>query len=235
LCLVASSILVFAAGKSIAQEPRIAAIGPTMKRQSSIRLSQCWRTMADRISEQGVGASTRRFGFKAEASYTRNYGAFGLPHHNDVLACLAGPVVYPIRRRRSAIYGEALFGAARLTSAIAQQNPSGITGGMVNYFAWALGGGAETKLSHSISVRTGANYLHTNFFVPDGKFAVRETLESRSPRLHVRKRPRMASIDELRHRFAVRQKESWLYDSPRSFFNRSFAFSFFGSSLSDFS
>lgn len=53
--------------------------------------------------------------------------------------------------------------------------------------------------------------------------------------LHVRKRPMMASIDELRHRFAVRQKESWLYDSPRSFFNRSFAFSFFGSSLSDFS
>ena len=58
--------------------------------------------------------------------------------------------------------------AARLTGAIAQQNPSGITGGMVNYFAWALGGGAETKLSHSISVRTGADYLHTNFFVPDG-------------------------------------------------------------------
>jgi len=30
-------------------------------------------------------------------------------------------------------------------------------------------------------------------------------------------------------------KKSWLYDSPRSFFNRSFAFSFFGSSFSDFS
>jgi hypothetical protein len=52
----------------------------------------------------------------------------------------------------------------------------------VNYFAWALRGGAETKPSHSISVRTGADYPTPTFLYRTGTFAARETFGFRSPR-----------------------------------------------------
>jgi hypothetical protein len=95
LCLVASSIFTFAPGKSFAQKPE----SPRSRQRMNVGLGYVYLSagipMANRTSEQGVGASfttdfTRRFGVKAEASYTLNFGAFGFPLHDDVLANLAG-------------------------------------------------------------------------------------------------------------------------------------------------
>jgi opacity protein-like surface antigen len=172
--LTASVMLsVLAGSQCFAQEPRIAGVGPTMSVSVGYVYLSAEVPNANRISERGVATSftidfTRFLGVKAEASYTRSYGAFGLPHHNDALAYLAGPIVYPVRCKRFAAYGDTLFGAVRVVGMVAHPTEFGITGGMVNHFAWSLGGGVETALSPSIAARTGADYLHASFFVPNG-------------------------------------------------------------------
>jgi opacity protein-like surface antigen len=126
---------------------------------------------AGRISQNGVASGvttefTSRFGIKVEASYTRTHGALGVDHHSDVLAYLGGPVVYPIRRRRFAIYTQALFGAARITGVIPESNGNYFSG-KTNELAWSLGPGVETRLSRSTVLRIGADYLHSSYFAPN--------------------------------------------------------------------
>lgn len=166
---LASHILLVSSG-SVAQEPRIAGLGPAVTVSVGYAYLNSEIPSAGRISENGVATSvatefTRRFGIKAEISYTRTYGAFGIPHHSDVLAYLAGPVIYPVRRKRFAIYGEGLVGAARIVGVVPQKNGLYLFAYVQNP-AWALGAGVETPLSRSIALRTGVDYFRASYFTP---------------------------------------------------------------------
>ena len=157
----------------VGQEPRFPGAGPTVDVSVSYAYLSAQVPTQGRIAEQGVSSSltiafARQISARAEGTYTRNYGAFGWPRHNDELAYLAGPVFYPLRHQRFAVYGETLFGMARIVGVISNGGPSGISGGMVNHFAWSAGGGSEMRLSRSIAARTGVDYVHGNFFVSDG-------------------------------------------------------------------
>jgi hypothetical protein len=154
------------------QQPRIAGIGPTVSVSIGYVYLNSEVPSAGRISQNGVTSGvttdfTRRIGIKAEVSYTRTEGAFGLDHHSDVLAYLGGPVVYPVRHKRFAIYTQALIGAARITGVIPEGN-GGLLLGRVHRLAWSLGGGEETRLSRSTVLRIGADYLRGSYFSPGG-------------------------------------------------------------------
>jgi opacity protein-like surface antigen len=153
------------------QEPRIAGVGPTVSISVGYAYLNNEIPSAGRISQNGIASGvetdfTRRIGIKLDASYTRAYGAFGLDHHSDVLAYLGGPVVYPVRHKRFAIYAQALIGAARITGVISESNGTYLSG-KTNQLAWSLGPGVDTRLSRSTVLRVGADYLHSSYFAPN--------------------------------------------------------------------
>ena len=170
LAILASDVLL-SNPRCAGQEPRIAGTGPIVSIGIGYTYLNSEIPSAGRISQNGVasGATTefnRRVGIKVEASYTRAYGAFGLDHYSDVLAYLGGPVIYPVRRRRFAIYTQALIGGARITGVIPENNGSFLLG-ETNKLAWSIGPGVESRLSRSTTLRVGADYLRSSYFAPN--------------------------------------------------------------------
>jgi hypothetical protein len=155
----------------VGQEPRIAGIAPAVSVSIGYAYLNSEVPSAGRINENGIASGvttefTRRIGIKAEVSYTRTHGAFGVDHGSDVLAYLAGPVVYPIRRKRFAIYTQALIGAARITGVIPESNGTFLFA-KTNKLAWSLGPGVDARLSKSTVLRIGADYLRSSYFAPN--------------------------------------------------------------------
>jgi opacity protein-like surface antigen len=154
----------------VGQEPRIAGIAPAVSVSIGYAYLHSEVPSAGRINENGIASGvttefTRRIGIKAEVSYTRTHGAFGVDHDSDVLAYLGGPVVYPVRNRRFSIYAQALIGAARITGVIPVSNGNYLSA-ETNKLAWSLGPGIDMRLSRSTVLRVGADYLHSSYFAP---------------------------------------------------------------------
>jgi len=171
ILFVLPSLIVSNSPSCVGQEPRIAGIGPAVSISIGYVYLNSEIPSAARISQNGVASGvttdfTRRFGIKAEVSYSRTYGAFGVDHHSDVLAYLGGPIVYPLRRKRFSIYAQALFGAARITGVVPVSNGNYFSG-RTTELAWSLGPGVETRLSRSTALRIGADYLRSSYFAPN--------------------------------------------------------------------
>ena len=121
-----------------------------------------------RIAMNGVEASFttdfhRRFGIKFDLGYDLASNVFDTNHHADLFTYMAGPVFYPIRKRKFSVYTQFLFGGARESGVNFDASGRPATG-WVNRFAWAAGGGVQYRLTRSFSVRLGADYLRTSFF-----------------------------------------------------------------------
>ena len=121
-----------------------------------------------RIALNGLDAAftldvSPRLGARVDVGYVRASDVLNSGHHSDVLSYLAGPVFYPVRRRKLAIFVQGLLGAARVTGSVPGSGGGFLTG-YVNQFAWAVGTGAEYRVHGSIGVRIGADYLHTRLF-----------------------------------------------------------------------
>jgi opacity protein-like surface antigen len=165
------SEILFASRLCLAQEPRVAAKGPIVSVSIGYAYLNSEIPSVGRISENGVATGiaadfTDRFGIKLESSYTRTYGAFGLPHHSDVLAVMAGPVIYPVRRPRFAMYAEGLVGGTRIEGVVPENNGSFLLV-EVKSSAWAVGAGVETPLTRSTVLRTGVDYLRARYLTPE--------------------------------------------------------------------
>ena len=168
--MILLSEILFASGQCVAQEPRVAAKGPAVSVSIGYAYLNSEIPSAGRISENGVATGiaadfTNRFGIKVDSSYTRTYGAFGLPHHSDVLAVMAGPVIYPVRRPRFAMYAEGLVGGTRIEGVVPENNGSFLLV-EVKSSAWAVGAGVETPLTRSTVLRTGVDYLRSRYLTP---------------------------------------------------------------------
>jgi len=163
--------VLFDNSKCAGQEPRIAGTAPAVSVSVGYAYLHSEVPSAGRINENGIASGvttefTRRIGIKAEVSYTRTHGAFGVDHDSDVLAYLGGPVVYPVRNRRFSIYAQALIGAARITGVIPVSNGNYLSA-ETNKLAWSLGPGIDMRLSRSTVLRVGADYLHSSYFAPN--------------------------------------------------------------------
>ncbi len=170
IIVVLLSQILFVSSPCVAQEPRVAAKGPVVSVSIGYAYLNSEIPSVGRISENGVSTGiaadfTDRFGIKVESSYTRTYCAFGRPHHSDVLALMAGPVIYPVRRPRFAMYAEGLVGGTRIVGVVPENNGSYLLV-EVKSSAWAVGAGVETPLTRSTVFRTGVDYLRASYLTP---------------------------------------------------------------------
>ena len=104
-----------------------------------------------------------RIGIAMDLTYARSHEVFGTGHHNDVLSCLAGPVFYVARHRRSTLFTSVLVGGARLNGSNFSQNGSFFSGYVVKP-AWSVGVGLQHTITPAVSLRLGVDYLRTTFF-----------------------------------------------------------------------
>lgn len=130
-------------------------------------------SQSNRIGLNGADASVTiglypRLGIRADLGYVRAANVFGTPSHSDVLSFLAGPVFYPTTQRHVSTYIHALLGGARVSG------PVPVTGefllrGWATGYAWAVGGGVDYRLSDSMALRSGVDYMRTAYFGPSLK------------------------------------------------------------------
>jgi hypothetical protein len=152
-----------------AQSPRAGGIAPIVSASLGCSFTDL-EVSSRRIGLNGVDAAftvdvSPRLGGRIDVAYVRASNVLNSGNHIDVLSYLVGPVIYPVRRGRQALFAQALLGGARETAAIPDSG-GGFFKGYVNQFAFAIGTGAEFRVYESIGVRIGADYLHTRYFNP---------------------------------------------------------------------
>jgi hypothetical protein len=104
-----------------------------------------------------------RFGARLGLDYGRAANVFSSGRRMDALSYLAGPVFFATNGNLVSTYLHLLAGGAKVTGPV----PNGIgrlSAAYVHYPAWAVGGGAEYRLSSSFAFRVSVDYLHTHFF-----------------------------------------------------------------------
>jgi hypothetical protein len=109
--------------------------------------------------------SGKRFGAKFDLGYGRASNVFSSKRQMNMLSYLAGPVFYPSNGNLLSTYVHFLVGGARVAGPFPNGN-GGLHAGHVQYPAWALGGGAEYRLSPAFGFRVSVDYMHTHFFNP---------------------------------------------------------------------
>jgi opacity protein-like surface antigen len=153
--------------------PVVAGIGPTIEAGAGYEFVYTTVPSQNPIPMNGLLLSgnadfSRRFGVAAELGYARNFDAFNTNHTADLFTYMAGPAFYPVRMRKMNVYTHVLFGGARETG-VNLATDGELLRGYVNKFAWAAGGGLQYRITRSLSLRVGADYLHTSFFNPEVK------------------------------------------------------------------
>jgi opacity protein-like surface antigen len=151
-----------------AQGPVVAGIAPVMEAGGGYTYMRSTVPSEGTMAMNGVLLSgnadfNRHWGVKVEVGYSRNFDAFHTGRSADLLTYMGGPVFYVTRHRRYNIYAEALLGGARETG-VNFDTSGGEVLGFVNHFAWAGGGGLQYRLTESLSLRGGVDYLRTCYF-----------------------------------------------------------------------
>ena len=111
--------------------------------------------------------SGKRFGAKLDLGYERAAKVYTNGRPMSVLSYLVGPVFYPSSGNLLSTYAHLLVGGARVAGPFPNGN-GGLSIGYVHHPAWALGGGAEYRLSPAFGFRVGVDYLHTHFYNSSG-------------------------------------------------------------------
>jgi hypothetical protein len=155
---------------TMAQAPRAAAIGSHINASLGYSFTSMEVPSVSRIELSGIDAAftidvVPRLGARVDIGYARTSDVFNSGKHSDILSYLAGPIFYPVRNRKLAVFVQGLFGAARVTGAVPVSGGGFLTG-YANQFACAVGTGAEYRVHDSIGFRFGADYLHTRYTDP---------------------------------------------------------------------
>ena len=163
-----SLLFLFFAPLAYGQGPVMAGVAPVLEGGVGFSYMQAKVPSEGQLAMNGAEASLnadlqRHLGVKLDVGYSRSFDAFSTGHSADILTYMAGPVFYPVRRRNMHVYGELLLGAARQTGVNSESNGQLVLG-YVNKFAWAGGGGFQFRVTRSLSLRVGADYLRTAFF-----------------------------------------------------------------------
>ena len=151
-----------------AQGPVVAGVAPVMEGGVGYTYMRSSVPSETTLGMNGVLLSgsadfAARWGVKVELGYSRVGDAFQTGRSADLLTYMGGPVIYPIWHRRYDIYAQVLLGGARETGVNVDANEDLIRG-YVNRFAWAGGGGLQYRVTPSLSVRGGVDYLRSSFF-----------------------------------------------------------------------
>jgi opacity protein-like surface antigen len=142
-------------------------------------------TSSNRVGMGGFDVSSTfglssRFGLRLDFSQTRSSnGLLGAPAHSSLMSYMAGPVFYPAIGRRVDVYVQGLFGGAKVSGPISVSGGI-LIGGYATGLAWSFGGGVDYRLTNSLGVRGGIDYLRAGYFGPaltvQGQSNVRTTV-----------------------------------------------------------
>ncbi len=159
-----------------AQAPVAAATGRTIDVSLGYSYMSRGDTYSNRVGLNGADTSFTiglysRVAIRADLGYARAANVLGSARHSDVFSYLAGPVFYPTTHYHLDTYIHVLMGGARVTGPILLNGGGFLSGGWVNKFAWAIGGGAEYWVSDSMAIRSSVEYLRTAYF--DSSLAIR--------------------------------------------------------------
>lgn len=151
-----------------AQAPLVAGIAPVLEAGVGYTYTDASLPGESKLAMNGIqlvgdADFTRRLGVQLDLGYSRNFDAYNSGHSADLFTYMAGPVFYPLRTRRVNVFTHLLLGGARETGVNFENNGQIITG-YTNRFAWAGGAGFQYRVTRSLSVRLGADYLRTSYF-----------------------------------------------------------------------
>jgi opacity protein-like surface antigen len=163
-----SLLFILVAPAARGQGPAVAGIAPVLEGGAGYTYVDASVPGQTRLGMNGVdlvGTAdfSRRFGIHLDVGYARSFDAFSSGHSADLLTYMAGPVFYAVRKRNMNVYAHLLVGAARETGVNFEDNGQ-IVRGYANEFAYAGGAGVQYRMSRSLAVRVGADYLRTSFF-----------------------------------------------------------------------
>jgi opacity protein-like surface antigen len=166
LLLLLPVILVMPAAH--AQGPLVAGIAPVLEAGAGYTYIDAGLPGESKLAMNGVqlvgdADFSRRLGVQLDLGYSRNFDAYSSGHSADLLTYMAGPVFYPLRTRRLNVFTHLLLGGARETGVNFESNGQ-IIMGYANRFAWAGGAGVQYRVTRSLAVRLGADYLRTSYF-----------------------------------------------------------------------
>ena len=134
---------------------------------TSMGLPSSGRAALTGVNVSAAMDTGRRAGLKLDIGYERAPNVYSSGHSVSLLNYLVGPVFYPTNGTQLSTYAHALFGGARVTGPFSIANGV-VNVGYVNYPAWAIGGGAEYRLSPAFGFRVGVDYMHTHFYNVSG-------------------------------------------------------------------
>ena len=125
----------------------------------------------------------KRLGVRVEAGYGYATGLYGGGYDARMLSYLGGPVLYAYKSERVVLTGELLLGGAKIDGTVPGTTQDYKV--MANKFAWAVGGGAEIRISPSTGIHVGVDYLHTAYFDANLAVAGQSNLRGTASIVHV--------------------------------------------------
>jgi hypothetical protein len=146
--------------------PPGAAIGPSFEASAGyVYLSMAMPTQ--RLGLSGVDANglvkfDSRWAATVDSTFASTGNVLGTGHNGDFLSFMAGPVFYPVVRRKTEFFVEALGGVGRVNSAVPVSGTYYL-GGWVTRPSYGLGGGFEHSLFGPFAVRAQGGYQRTTF------------------------------------------------------------------------
>lgn len=174
ICAAIVSLLLCAAHAS-AQSPLAPATGKTIDLGLGYSYVSQGENLSGPIGLNGGDASITigysRLGWKADFGYARSSNVGGTQTHSTVRSYLVGPVFHATFHHRFDTYAQVLVGAARVSGPVPLGGGSYLLGGWAEGPAWAVGGGVDYRVSDSIAIRSGVDYMRTTYF--DSTAAVR--------------------------------------------------------------
>jgi opacity protein-like surface antigen len=174
--------LLLCAAQASAQSPLAPATGKTIDLGFGYSYMSQGESLSGPIRLNGGDASITigysRFGLKADFGYARSSNVGATQSHSSVRSYLVGPVFHATFHHRFDTYAQVLVGGARVSGPVPLGGGSYLLGGWATGPAWAVGGGVDYRVSDSIAIRSGVDYMRTSYF--DSTVAVRGQSNIRS-------------------------------------------------------
>jgi hypothetical protein len=146
--------------------PPGAATGPSF--EASVGYTYLNMAMpTQRLGLNGVDANAlvkfdSRWAATVDSVFASTGDVLGTGHNGNFLSFMAGPVFYPMVRRKTEIFVEGTAGVGRVNSAVPVSGTYYL-GGWVTRPSYAVGGGFERSLFGPFAVRAQGGYQRTTF------------------------------------------------------------------------
>lgn len=156
--------------KPLKQTPLPAGYARVLKLSAGYSVTSLALPSSTRLALSGGNLTTsvdsgKRFGATLDLDYAVASNVFKSGHHTDMFTYLVGPAFYPSRGNSLTTFVNLLGGGARVAGPF-PDGTGGLNSGHVHYPAWAVGGGAEYRLSRAFGFRVTVDYLQTHFYNP---------------------------------------------------------------------